>query len=108
MSFNYELPVQGATPPTQIQSARINEVAGVYTGVSETDSFTITHNMQLSSAQLAEGLPEVEFEALTTDFYTEEPIVESKTSNTVVIGVTGTATSAFLRVRVKRPNTLAL
>lgn len=106
MAFTYELPVQGATAPTPAQAARVSQVAGIYTGTVETAEFTITHNLEISSTDLANGLPEVEFEALHVDFYTEDPVVLSKTATTVVIGVTGASANQFLRVRIQRPNTL--
>lgn len=111
MSLSYEVPgnskfVPGATAPTPTEAARVSEVAAVYTGDGESTSFTLTHNLEVSATDLGNGLPEVEFEPLTAAFWTEEPVITSKTENTVVLAVTGASSAAFVRVRVKRPSTL--
>lgn len=109
MGFVYELPdTTGGAAPTPTQSARISEVAGVYTGNGESASFTITHSLEIPTEDLTNGLPEVEFEPLDAAFYTELPVIASKTENTVVINIAGHSSAPFVRVRVKRPNTLAL
>ena len=111
MALSYELPKKipiGATPPTAAQAARCSEVAAVYTGAALTTQFTLTTNFELSADDVSRGLPEVEFEALTADYYTENPQIASKTADTVVVNVTGTAATAFLRIRAKRPNTMTL
>jgi hypothetical protein len=95
----------GATAPTAAQAAQFNELRGVVTGDGATASITFTHNMGISAADLARGLPHVDSEILLAAGYTAAAFIASKTANTVVF--TNTAfTGAGLRIRVSRPNSL--
>lgn len=65
-------------------------------------TFTVNHNFNLSTAQLTDGFPEVEFEPILAAGITAAPIVTTKTANTVVI-TNSAFTGQGLRVRIKRP-----
>lgn len=101
----YEYPVAGATAPTLAQSSRVNAVSAVITGDGAGTTFTVTHNLNISTADLAKGFPYVDTEVLLAAGNTAAAIVTTKTANTVVFTCTA-FTGAGLRVRVQRPNSL--
>ena len=98
--------VPGATAPTAQQASRVSEVAATVTGDGAATSFVLTHNFGMSTADLANGLPEVQFEPLLAAAWTEEPHVTVKGANSITVVVVGAAATAFMNVRVKRPNTI--
>ena len=116
ITVNYEWPVAvpGSTtpaPPTQApptvpgvpSSVRFNQVTALLTGDGAATSVTITHNLQMSAAELAIYWPEVRFEPIIANppsgFW-----VEARAANTVTVGFTGTSPSAFGLVRIARPD----
>jgi hypothetical protein len=102
----YEMPVAGATPPTAAQGAQVSEVSALITGDGATATVVLTHNLGSSAADLTAGLPEVTFEPLLPAFYTEVPRVTAKAANTITLAFLGTAATQFMRVRLRRPNTI--
>ena len=64
-------------------------VKGVVTTDGTSTSLTITHNLGFSTAELAQGFPEVTIEPTAALFYGETPFVSSKTANTVVLTTAG-------------------
>ncbi len=95
----------GATPPTAAQAAGVNEVMGLVTGDGATLSIVFTHNLGISAADLARGLPHVDTEALLAAGITAAPFIASQTANAITF--TNVAfTGAGLKVRVSRPSTL--
>lgn len=98
----YEYPVTGATAPTAPVMSKHQQMSAIVTGDAAATTFTITHNFGIPAAQLTNGFPEVEFEAILAAGITAAPFVASKTANTVVCTCTA-FTGAGLRVRVKRP-----
>jgi hypothetical protein len=55
----------GSTPPTQAQAANVNSVkVAVYPASSADTQLNLTHNLQMSSADLADGWPNIGFEPL--------------------------------------------
>jgi len=59
----------GSTPPTQAQAANVNSVkVAVFPASSADTQLNLTHNLQISSADLADGYPNVGFEALDSTF----------------------------------------
>ena len=53
----------GSTPPTQAQAANVNSVnVAVYPASSADTQLNLTHNLQISSADLAAGWPDIGFE----------------------------------------------
>lgn len=107
----YEYPVAGATAPTSNQSARISEVSATVQVALYDTSVTITHNLNIATADLGQ-FPEVVLEPLVgPDLYnTIKPFVLSKTAQTVVLTVadpvTPVAATPHFRVRICRPSSL--
>lgn len=102
-------PIAGLTAPTATQSYGHNQVsADINKGASGDTDVTITHNMNISVADLAAGFPEVVLEPTLASFYTALYFVASRTTNTVVLtGATGGGTTgANVRVRIRRPNSI--
>jgi hypothetical protein len=100
----YEWPsATGATPPTGPVMSEHQQMSAIVTGDGAATTFTITHNMNISAADLTAGFPEVPPpEVLLAAGYTAAPVITSKTANTVVFSNTA-FTGAGLRVRVIRP-----
>ena len=101
----YLWPTAGATAPTAAVMLHHQQVLAQVQGDAAATSFTVTHNMGISTAQLAAGFPEVELEVITAGGITAAPIISSKTANTVVFANTAFPAGAgpALNVRVKRP-----
>lgn len=110
VTVTYEYPVAGITAPTANQVARINQVVASVVKTADGDaSAVVTHSLALSAAQLAQGFPEVELEPVLGNFYTTQPFIAAKATNSVTItlgtgGGSGNA-SAQIRARVRRPTT---
>jgi hypothetical protein len=100
----YEWPsATGATPPTAPVMSKHQQMSAIVTGDGAATTFTITHNMNISAADLTAGFPEVPPpEVLLAAGYTAAPVITSKTANTVVFSNTAFS-GAALRVRVIRP-----
>lgn len=102
-TINYENPsAGGATPPTAQVMRAHQQMSAIVTGDGAATAFTITHNMNISAAQLALGYPKVEPEVLLAAGYTAAQLITSKTANTVVFSCTA-FTGAGLRIRIDRP-----
>lgn len=94
-----------AQPPTGgTSSVKFNEVVAQITGDGTSTSFVVTHNLQLTTGELAELWPEVEYEPIISGAPTHWVI--ARATNTVTIGMSGTTALAFAVVRVRRPATL--
>jgi hypothetical protein len=112
ITVNYEWPVAvpGSTtpasssqkPPTNpTSSVPYNDVVALLTGDGSSTTVTITHNLELTAAELAQQWPEVDFEPLIPSG--PAPWIIAKAANTVTIGFVGTTLSAFRLVRIRRP-----
>lgn len=113
VTVTYEYPVAGVTAPTQAQEALLSAVLANVIATADADTTaTITHNMQLTAAQLAAGQPWVTLEPLLAAAQISLWFVSSKTANTVVLTKATTAGSgnagAQVRAIVQRPNTLVM
>lgn len=75
------------------------------TGDAAATSFTVTHNWNLTAAELSAGYPNVDIEILLAAGYTAASTITSKTANAVVFGNTA-FTGAGLRVVLSRPHSL--
>ena len=93
-----------STPPALGDGITENLVIAEVTPDGAATSVTITHNMVVSAADLALGLPIVNFEPKDANFALVAPFVSSKTANTVVI--THLAHAGVFNVVIERPNTL--
>lgn len=114
VTVTYEYPVAGLVPPVAITQAKDFVTANVIADADGDLAATITHNLGISVADLAAGLPVVTLEPLQTAGTTEarlaDWIVTSKTANTVVLGKTNAggsgAAAPTLRVHVQRPHSI--
>ena len=98
----YEYPVTGATAPTAAVMSKHQSLSAVVTGDGSATTFTIVHNWGLSTAQLADAFPWVEYEEILAAGYTAAPLVTTRNANNVVFTCTA-FTGAGLRVRLQRP-----
>jgi hypothetical protein len=112
VTLDYTFPdAGGATEPTQARMAGRSLVQGTIIKSADGDNtVTITHNMQLTAAQLTQGFPEVVLEPLLANYYITNPFVASKTADTVVLtlgtgGGSGNA-GAQIRFRIRRPHSM--
>lgn len=87
-TVTYKAPVSGVTAPTRAQSAKVNQVKGTITGDGAATTVTIDHNLNISAADLAKGLPEVRLERILASGNTAAPIVSAKTAQQVTLTVT--------------------
>jgi len=112
VTTTYLWPVAGLTAPTAIQAFGHNQVSADIAKSADGDAtVTITHNMNISVADLASGFPEVSLEPTLAKYYTTAPFVASRTTNAVVItlgtgGGSGDA-AVQIRARIRRPMSLA-
>jgi hypothetical protein len=88
-----------ATPTAPVGTLTVK---GAVVNDGTATTLTITHNLGFTTAELAEGFPEVVIEPTTANFYTETPFVSSKTANTVVITSAGAA-AAHYNITIRRP-----
>lgn len=111
ITLDYLWPVNGtSTAPTATanppeiptSSVKFNAVAVQLSGDGVATSVQITHNLQLTTTELADSFPEVRFEPTAANapsgFY-----VSAKTSNTVTVNWAGTFSGTFGIVRISRP-----
>jgi hypothetical protein len=109
VSVNYRRPVFGVTPPTQLQTQRLSTVVAVLAGTAAADSQAIiTHNLNMSNADISQGFPTLDWEPLDTTFYAANWFEASQSNNFVVLqkgaGVGATANNQA-KVTISRPNT---
>lgn len=110
VTVTYEFPVAGTVAPTAAQSFRRNTVIANIIKTADADaSAVITHNFNLSAAELAAGGPEVVLTPINALFFTTIPFVDiaAADANTVTITL-GTAVgsgnaAAQILAFVKRP-----
>lgn len=104
----YTFPVSGATPPTAAQSKKKNHVIAVITGDNSATTFDVTHNWNISAADLAAGFPKFNIEPILASGITAAPwvAVAGKTANTVTFTCTA-FTGAGVRVVLERPYSAA-
>jgi len=101
----------GTTPPTAIAARRVNSVVATIAASADADAAAIvTHNMNLSAADLAAGWPTVLFEPLSTQFQTSRWFAVSHDPNYVGLvkgnAAGGGAAGEQLKVTVARPHTI--
>jgi hypothetical protein len=116
VTVTYQYPVAGVTAPTAVQMGSsaaplLSKVrATVISTVDGDTTATITHNMGLSTADLAAGRPEVKLTGISAFAAVAGWFVSSFTTNTVVLTKTTTTGSgnaaAQLEVVVERPNSV--
>ena len=103
-TVTYQNPVTGVTAPTAAQALNSNTItATVAFGDADTTA-TVTHNLNLSAAQLALGFPIVSFNFSTAGTLAVNYSV-TPAANTVVIAKASTAagSGSTLQVSVARP-----
>lgn len=97
-----------STGPTKAEMFGYNQdVVDVTKGLSGDTTLVITHNMNIPTAVLAQGFPEVSMEPTALGFFASAPYVSAKDANTVTITMATGQTGQLLRVRIRRPQSLA-
>ena len=108
--YDYPVTTPGTTtpapanqpPPTNLDSStRFNRVKARLVGDGSTTSVTITHNLGVSTAQLAQDYPEVHFEPLVTG--APSYWVITRAANSITIGLSATTAATFAVVTILRP-----
>jgi len=104
----YEHPIAGLVAPTAAQMAvGYDEVVAQVDVELYDTTITVTHNMQISAADLAAGFPEVDICPLENQVNSAAPFITAAnhTANTVVFTVTDPVTqfNALFRVTIRRP-----
>jgi hypothetical protein len=94
--------VAGTTAPTAQQSFNANTITAVITGDGATTTFTVTHNWAISASGITAATPWSFFEPLTVAFYTANPFLTARATNSVSYQCTAFSGAAF-RVRLERP-----
>ncbi len=112
-NFLYPVAVQGAAvAPTAAQMQGINEVIAQVVATADADvgPFTITHNMGLSAAELAAGLPEVVLQPILAPGALKAWSITTKATNTIQItgnNVVGSGVAGnSLQVTIRRNHTI--
>jgi hypothetical protein len=99
----------GATAPTQAQSATRNLVSALLAFTDTDTTFTLTHNLNLNTAQLAALYPLVTIDAVSIQAVTGAPapnLAIVKTANTLVLTKTqATNSGATVQIDIRRPGT---
>jgi hypothetical protein len=109
-TVTYAYPVAGATAPTAAQAAAVNMItATVYFGATET-SGVVTHNWQLTTAQLANLWPVVSIYQLDPpNGATLGPVFTVALTNSVAVTikkVSGTNQDGTVVVVLMRPHSI--
>lgn len=100
-------PTGGVAPAASIVKDRV--VATITTVDSAAASIPVIHNMGLTAAQIALGLPIVNIEPILAEAATSRPIVTAQSANgTVITSLSGNATAACVIVTVHRPHTIGM
>lgn len=95
-------PTSTTRPPTNpTSSVDFNEVVAQLIGDGTSTSVVVTHNLQITVAELAQLWPEVRLEPNAAS--APSVYVSAKTSNNVTLGFNGTFLGTFGIVRIKRP-----
>jgi hypothetical protein len=110
-TINYLSPVVGATPPTQAQAAVVNTViATIAPGQTNAPTQALTHNLQIPAADISSGWPNVGVEPLDNLAGTSAWFIQSIDPNYVGLAQANSSggfdTSAQIKVKMSRPNTL--
>jgi hypothetical protein len=98
----YEFPVAGATAPTAAQSKNKNTLAAVVTGDGASTSIVVTHNWNISAADLTAGFPVPTVQALSNAGFAANVFVASQTANAITFTCVA-FTGALVRIRLTRP-----
>ena len=113
VTVTYEYPVAGAVAPTATQVKRVSAVVASVEADADADVLAdITHNMAISAADLAAGLPIINIEMLLPEGWISTPhvLAAGKLTNTLAVTMSnavgsGAAGDQF-RVTILRPNTI--
>ena len=94
-------PSSQAPPTIPTSSVTFNKVVATLVGDSASTSVTVTHNLELTTAELAALCPEIHMEPLVTGAPTYWVI--TRAPNTVTLGLSGTTAATFAVLRISRP-----
>lgn len=98
-SLAYVWPVTSGPTVAPALGAGVNSVRVTATLDGSDTTITITHNLGFSTAELAQGQPEVIIEAAAAAGHSNDCYISSKTANTVVLTYLAAAWKANLTIR---------
>lgn len=107
-TINYRYPVAGSTAPTAAQVADLSMVTAQFVMLDSDVVATITHNMAISTTNLANGFPiaDMRLTSAPTTTIVDRFSVDVIDANTVTVNKTAAVGSACTgEVVVFRPNT---
>ena len=111
VTVTYEWPVAGVTAPTALEAA--DKVVAAVEATADGDVLaTITHNLEVSVADLAAGFPEVLVEQLLPEGWLSTPhmLAAGKLTNTLAVTMSAAVGSGGagdqFRVTISRPHTI--
>lgn len=101
----YEWPIAGVTAPTATQMFGHNTLVAQVAPALYDTTIVITHNMNISTADLASGFPEIEITPIAAAFATSTPFISARAANSVTVTISDPVTEAedTFRITIKRP-----
>lgn len=111
VTVTYEYPVAGLVPPTAVVQAKNMVVANIIATANGDTDAVVTHNLNLSAADLASGKPMVTLERIDAAARASLWVITALAADTVTVtksGAAGGAVPAQLRVTVRRPHSIGM
>jgi len=110
-SAQYLYPVAGTVPPTSVQSAAVNMINAAVNFADADTTFTVTHNLGMSTADIASGFPTIILDQLTggVSTTTGPPIYTvTSTPNTTTItkSTAATLSGGTVLAAIARPHSI--
>lgn len=102
----YKHAVSGTTPPTAIQASKVSALTALVSAADADTTFTITHNWNLTAAQLAALQPWISWVYDTGGTGNTILAFSCATNSITVTKGNGAGSGGTYRVTVLRPNTL--
>lgn len=111
VTITYKNIGSGSTPPTQIEAQHVNSVVATITATADADAAAvITHDLNLSAADIASGWPSVLFEKISAMAQTSDWFIASYDPNYIGLvkrnAAGGGNANPQLKVTISRPHTI--